>query len=427
MALSRPNNLQSTFGYPPDNLEERTNKMIKKSMPVVSFFPSVPQFQQGLDLFSLRPAWKEYETLLNDNDFTTPNTGNHGIRLAFLADNFPTDSFTNEYGENFLQKFTDVASEGAASLAQIMGASSASDAWNTMQQNFASGEGPITKGMGKGMEWMGNIGSATLGALKNTPIVGGQVGKTTNIVDRLLAGSRIDFPMVWKSSGFQPSYSFTVRLYNPFPQDDDYTNKYIVGPIAAIMLMGVPRAQDSSTFTWPFLHRIECPGIFELDPGYISNITVVKGGDQQQISLNQRLGIVDVRIDVGSLYSSMLAGSNKVTSRRPTVLKYARAMAGQKHISSRRDDNLNFTRQAGDGPQGGRSVIAASREDAIRLQGRKYTPPTPSGTQVLSYDVRRGVSPKIQAEADEPDETPKDRVDEEDVDVYNSLADQLPF
>jgi len=428
MPLNNSNVLQRTFGYPPNNLEDRTNLMIRKSMPVVTFFPSIPNFQSGLDLFTLRSAWKEYSGLLEGNGFKTPNTANDGISLAYLADNFPTDSFTNEYGENFLQKFTDVASEGAASIAQMMGASSATQAFKAAQRNLNAADSAVAKGAGTAMDYIGNIAKTGMEALRTVPIVGQTASSGVNVVNKLMAGSRIDFPMVWKSSGFQPSYSFTVRLYNPYPQDDDYTNKYIIGPIAAILLMGVPRAQDSSTFTWPFLHRIECPGLFDLDPGFISNITVVKGGDQQQISLNQRLGIVDVRIDVGSLYSSMLGGSDKVTSRRPTVLKYAKAMAGQKHITSRRDDNLQFTRKAGDGPQGNRAVGAVSRGEAIKMSGQQYEISTPSGTQILTYRTRKKVSPKIQADATNDNEAPTDRVDSDSEETYEELVSQgLPF
>ena len=428
MQLSNSNVLQRTFGYPPNNLEERTNLMIRKSMPIVTFFPSVPNFQQGLDLFSLKPAWKEYSQLLDDNGFKTPNTEQTGISLAYLADNFPTDSFTNEYGENFLQKFTDVASEGAASIAQMLGASSATDVFKAVRTNLSQSESTLSKSISAGMGAAGSAAEGLLDALKSIPHAGKTIGSGVNVVNRLMAGSRLDFPMVWKSSGFQPSYSFTVRLYNPYPQDENYTNKYIIGPIVAIMLLGVPRSQDSSTFTWPFLHRIESSGLFSLDPGFISNITIVKGGDQQQISLNQRLGIVDIRIDVGSLYSSMLAGSSKVTSRRPTILKYAKALVGEKPITSRRDDNLQFTRKPGDGPEGNRSVGAVSRGEAIRMSGQQYTIQTPNGTQILTYRNRKRVSPKIQAEVtDTNDDNVVNRVDVESQNTYNILKDEIPF
>jgi len=396
MPLANSNVLQEVFGYPPDNLEERTNIMIRKSMPVVEFRPSTPHFQNGLDLFTIIPAWGSYTKLLNDNGFISPNTGT--IKLAFLADNFPTDTFTNEYGENFLQKFTDVASEGASSIAQMLGAESATQVFNKVGVGLKESDNAAASAVGTGMEWLKDAASSAHEAISKVGSVGKFAANSVSLIDRLAAGSRIDFPMVWKSSGFQPSYSFTIRLYNPWPQDPDYTNKYIIGPIVAIMLMGVPRSQDSSTFTWPFLHQITCPGLFDLNPGFISNITVVKGGDQQQIAFQQRMGLVDVRIDVGSLYSSMLAGSNNVTSTRPTVKKYAEILAGGKDVSSRIADNNRYINKAGDGPEGGRSVGFVSKLDEQDYLNKYGT--LPNLNNPIPGIQRQTTSPKIH-----PDDT----------------------
>ena len=396
MPLANSNVLQEVFGYPPDNLEERTNIMIRKSMPVVEFRPSTPHFQNGLDLFTIIPAWGSYTKLLNDNGFISPNTGT--IKLAFLADNFPTDTFTNEYGENFLQKFTDVASEGASSIAQMFGAESATQVFNKVGVGLKESDNAAASAVGTGMEWLKDAASSAHEAISKVGSVGKFAANSVSLIDRLAAGSRIDFPMVWKSSGFQPSYSFTIRLYNQWPQDPDYTNKYIIGPIVAIMLMGVPRSQDSSTFTWPFLHQITCPGLFDLNPGFISNITVVKGGDQQQIAFQQRMGLVDVRIDVGSLYSSMLAGSNNVTSTRPTVKKYAEILAGGKDVSSRIADNNRYINKAGDGPEGGRSVGFVSKLDEQDYLNKYGT--LPNLNNPIPGIQRQTTSPKIH-----PDDT----------------------
>ena len=121
--------------------------------------------------------------------------------------------------------------------------------------------------------------------------------------------------------------TMTVRLYNPMPGNKDATIKYIAAPIAALMLLAIPISADGVTYSWPFIHKIVSPGIYNLDPAFISNITIIKGGDQQQIGQNQALGVVDVRIDFGSLFSSMLAakGTGKT---RPTLQTYLDAMVG---------------------------------------------------------------------------------------------------
>lgn len=327
------------IGMPPANLEGRTNTVMENSMPLCRIYPGLPSFTKGLTLFQRVKAFQDaaganrrsggsvaekssqratFRSLLNQYGFDVNQPKSVDcLSVAYQADSFPTDSFTNEYGENFLQKFTDVASEGAASIAQMMGARSATEALHKMAGALPMGE-EIQAGLAKAGNIINNI---------IPPSVMGGV----NITNRLAAGSRIDFPMVWKTSGFQPSYTMTIRLYNPNPGNPEVTKKYIVAPIAALMLLGIPYSQDGVTYSWPFIHRIVSPGIYDLDPAFISNITVVKGGDQQQIAYTQKMGIVDVRIDFGSLFSSMLASGKDISRTRPTLRKYLKSLEDQKY------------------------------------------------------------------------------------------------
>lgn len=330
------------IGLPPDNLVGDTNTVLRNSMPLCRIYPGVPSYTEGLTLFRRASSFASegknknslsYLNLLRREGFNLNQFSNQMsqgcILVAFQADSFPTDSFTNEYGENFLQSFTDVASEKAASLMQIMGARSAGAAIEKLTTGLEKGGGAVGKGIATGMKAAQKTASSVLSAIP------GATG-AANLVSALAAGSRIDFPMLWKSSGFQPSYTMTVRLYNPNPGSDSSTKKYIIGPIAALMLLGIPITQDGKTYSWPFIHKIQSPGIYDLDPAFISNITVIKGGDQQQISYKQKLGVVDVRIDFGSLYNSILAGST--SSGRPTLSSYLDGMqtskSGVKKFSS---------------------------------------------------------------------------------------------
>jgi len=329
------------IGLPPGNLideamQGRSQTVMENSMPIVKIYPGIPSFTKGLNLFKRSPAYTfdndsiskknmSYLSLLNSHDFDLAQPGSANtstskegcLILAYQADSFPSDSFSNEYGENFLQSLTNVGSDAASSLAQIRGG-------RNMGELFDSATGSI-KGMGKWGEQIGDYlhkGGNFAGKMMRNLLPSSMTGGI-DVVSSLMAGSRLDFPMVWKGSGFQPSYTLTVRLYNPNPSSEASTRKYIAAPIAAIMLLGIPISDDGITYSWPFIHKIVSPGIYNLDPAFISNITVIKGGDQQQIAYNQRLGIVDVRIDFGSLFSSMLATSNNSSAKkRPTLRTY---------------------------------------------------------------------------------------------------------
>jgi hypothetical protein len=307
------------------------------TMPQAIIYPGIPNFEAGIDLFKRVDAFRGgsaaasdsnqlyYLPMLEAHNYTLDESVHtRGLKVAYIADNFPTDTFTNEYGENFLQKFTDIASEGAASISQMFGARDVREVGKALAARAAAQGGTIGS-VGE----MAQKAGGYIADLGNT-LFGATGGRMANMIGALAAGSRIDFPMVWKTSAFQPSYTMTVRLYNPNPASEQATRKYIIGPIAALMLLGIPISSDSSTYSWPFLHRVVSPGIYDLDPAYIQNITIVKGGDQQQISYRQRLSIVDVRIDFGSLFSSMLASKDTSSKTRPTLRKYLASMEAER-------------------------------------------------------------------------------------------------
>ena len=122
------------IGLPPVDEVYISKHVIKESMPKCTIIPSEPHFATGSSLFTLEPKVKEYDNLLSHAGYQIE----HPIRLAFLADNFPTDSFTNDYGETFLQKFTDVASQGMSQIAQMTGAKSGVQGARNIGEMFKS-------------------------------------------------------------------------------------------------------------------------------------------------------------------------------------------------------------------------------------------------------------------------------------------------
>ncbi len=317
--------ITNPIGLPP--AAHTTTELIKTTMPIAQFWPCEPEFQAGMTLFRMnrKKGQDDYTAMLEHYGYSIK----FPIEVGFLADNFPTDSFANTYGESFLQKATDIVSQASGEISQMMGAQNASEAVKNMASALKKSNSGIAQGLGGAMDTAHKSASDVLNAIAPGGTMAGAAKQTMN---QMLAGARVDFPQVWKNSGFAPSYTMTIRLYNPNPASLESTEKYIIGPIVALMLMGVPRTQDGSTYNWPLLHQIKAPGIFNLDPAFISNITVVKGGDQQSIAWNQRLGVVDVRLDIGSLYNSMTAGLTD-DPFRPNVKQYIDGMKEEAKIA----------------------------------------------------------------------------------------------
>jgi len=322
--------LDPIWGLPPRTFV--SNNMIINTMPIANITPAVPQFSLGLGLYTTRKAWTEYNKLLNYHGFKLQSDN---IKVAFLAENFPTDNFQNEYGESFINKITDIASQGAGEIAQVMGQRTALGGigasgrlLSAVGEKLGGGAGTLLQQLGGGVAKGATETRRALSELRGQRGLGAGAARTIDIINKMLAGARVDFPQVWKNSGFTPSYQLTIRLYNPKPGNKTSTQKYIIGPMVALLLLATPQTSDGDTYNWPFLQHIECPGIFNLTPSFIGSVAVIKGGDQQSISYNQRMGIMDIRLDIGSLYNSMVAGRVNLSNKsRPTLKNYAEVLA----------------------------------------------------------------------------------------------------
>lgn len=320
--------LPDVIGQPPTGL--KSSELIHNSLPIMEIEPKKPNWESAATLFTLISDWDSYNDLLKSHEFSLAS---QPLKIAFIADNFPTDSFTNQYSESFLNRFTDLVSSGAAELSQITGERNAGDAVSKMLNAMAGSDIGMVKAFGVGTQ--GAIGAAK-GAFQSVTAgmgkAGGKVRDIGRLTSKLLGGARVDMPMIWKNSGFSPLYSMTIRLYNPQPSNPSMKEKYIIGPLAAILLLMLPQTDDGTYYNWPFFCTIKVPGLLYIPSAYIGNVTVVKGGDQQQISYTQEMGMVDVRIEFGSLYDTMVAGKAFESEARPTLKNYLDNMRDKRDI-----------------------------------------------------------------------------------------------
>jgi hypothetical protein len=317
--------LPDILGLPPDDYISYA--LTRSSMLTLEIEPQDTEISTGLNLFEVSDAWTKYEDMLKSYGYENKRP----IKLAVLADSATTDTFQNEYGDSIFDRVTDIVSSASGEIAQVIGG-------RTVGSEVRSIAGKI-KSIGGIAGTAGELVESGLDELKkfqrNMETSGGGFGqfvsRTMNLMGSLGAGARLDFPMIWKSSSYASNYSFTVRLYNPNPANISMHKKYIVGPLASILLLGLPIVQeDGFTYQWPFFHKVKCKGLFNLDAAFITGMSVVKGGDQMQIAYTQRPSLIDVRIDFSSMYRSMVANKEDDyhSNQRPTLGSYIENLAG---------------------------------------------------------------------------------------------------
>lgn len=395
MAIMTLDPLAQTFGLPPKT--HVSDAMMINSMPFFEVTPCLPNFEQGLNLFSINPDVNNYKKILANHGYgitTMP------IRFAFIADNFPTDSFVNDYGETFLQKFTDVASQGMSQIAQMTGSRSGTEAGRKIGQHMLQADKDIEGVLGDFFGAVGRTAISTASGINqaiNSDAVKSLIGGGGDVLNKMVAGQRVDFPQVWRNSSFTPSYTATVRLYNPNPKSIESTRRHIIGPIAVLLCLALPRSDNGSTYSWPFFHKIRSSGIYNLSPAVITNVTVVKGGDQQQIAFNQRMGIVDVRVDFTSLYNSLLVEEKGRRSKnRPTLYSYLQSLEAtdKTKYNDRADILEKSATAAGASPDPKSKEPITSKKPVDKPEDKIFTKKQSPKAKELNLGVRINVTSK---------------------------------
>lgn len=318
--------LPEVIGMPPEPLTDESQNLFYNSLLIGEIIPCLPNLTKGLTVFDLHSEIKAYKTELANYGFQLdPNSGS-AIKLAFQADHLPSESFSNDYGESFLNKMANTASEGAGELMQMMGASSATDALKKIGE-FGGG-GKDNKGA---FGAIAGFAKATDERIQKLEKGGGATGQAAKIADALLGGARVDFPMVWKNSTFSTSYSVTIKLYNPMPSSDFATDKFIIGPITAILMLGLPRVNPkmAEAYNFPYFCHINAKGLFNLPHAAISGISVNKG-TEGGIAFNQRLNMVEIRLDFVTIHQHMVSSSK--VGKIPTLKNYIMSLKEQEGL-----------------------------------------------------------------------------------------------
>src|SRR5574340_256179 len=340
-----PIQIPNVIGLPPKS--NISNAALENSLPVLQITPGAPAQVNTLTTFVFKERLVDYLTKLEAHGFTFEDLDVEYLKVAIIPDSFPSETFTNEYSENFLQKMGDVASESLGQLSQMTGNRTGTgtirSVGNAMSKAFSDTSlsglvDTVNEGVQKGIQGAKNA----VGRLDNRGFEGA-LKQMAGMADVLAGGARVDMPQLWRNSSYSPSYSFTVRLFNPEPGSWQSTSKFIIGPLAALLLLALPHAQNGGVYSWPYIHNISCPGMFLLSPAYISSINIVKGWDQQQIAWNQRLGIVDLRLECSSLFNSIVVEGTpgSFRSTRPTLSNYLSSLEDYREINDPHSDPYN--------------------------------------------------------------------------------------
>ena len=170
---------------------------------------------------------------------------------------------------------------------------------------FGSGNDSLAGSLKESITGVANsIGESVLGNLA-TNVGGALVGSLTDSIGSIVDGGKIVFPEMWSDSSFDRSYSIDIKLRSP---DSDSMSIFmnVLKPYCKILALTLPHmiGDNVNAYRTPFLVKAYCKGLFNIDLGMITGLSVTKGATccWNDDGLPTQ---IDLSIDIKDLYSSL--------------------------------------------------------------------------------------------------------------------------
>ena len=128
-------------------------------------------------------------------------------------------------------------------------------------------------------------------------------------VHTIINGGKLVFPKIWGDSSYDRSYNFEIKLRSP---DHDNLSIFlnIMVPLIHLICLTIPKTMedggiiDPNGYISPYLCKAYMKGMFNIDMGIITNMTVSKGATAQWND-NGVPTQIDVSISIEDLYSGL--------------------------------------------------------------------------------------------------------------------------
>lgn len=213
--------------------------------------------------------------------------------VIFYVDsiNSISESFSNETRESSLVGTVNGLSDTSKEIQFILGATTGSQISALNADNFET--------------TMSSINSVIDGYLGGSSVLKGLAGDVTTV----LSGGKLVFPELWTDSDFSRSYNVEIKLRSP---DMDKVSIYlnIIVPFIHLLSMTAPHQLNANGYSAPFLIRAFYKGLFNVDMGIITDLSVSKGKEMAWTD-DGLPAEMDISLSIKDLYTSMFISNNE--------------------------------------------------------------------------------------------------------------------
>ena len=211
--------------------------------------------------------------------------------LMFYMDSIDTisETFQNVTAPSQIASMINGFSEQAREIDYLFG-TSGNNLVSSLKQSSTSAIAAISETLaGPAM----NLGGSIVGSLAN--------GGIESIID----GGKIVFPEMWADSEYSKSYTISIKLRSP---DNDSLSIFlnVLKPYCKWLCMVLPHMykDNVNTFRTPFICKAYSKGLFNIDLGMVTGLSVSKGATccWNDDGLPTQ---IDLDIDIKDLYSQL--------------------------------------------------------------------------------------------------------------------------
>lgn len=218
------------------------------------------------------------------------------------ADTSISESFSNSTTQSMLAGTVNSASDMAKEL------------------NFLLGYGAGTKNIAEAVDADGDITQSINNVADMATKLLGAGGFFSNLGSHLktvASGGKLVFPEIWSDSSFSRQFNVRFKFIAPDPSNlSVYMN--VLVPLFHLIALVAPQMPENNPngYINPFLVRAIYKGVFNIDMGIITDMSVTKGAECQWTPEGVPTSI-DVDIGIKDLYNAM-----SITSTKNTDWKY---------------------------------------------------------------------------------------------------------
>jgi hypothetical protein len=253
----------------------------------------------------------DWASELND-DFKTFFSSEENIIFYLDGLNSVSEGFSNDTTESSLASTINGFSEQANEIRFLFGSG------GNVAANLINSADEISSNV---TENLSNMATSLGGG-----IIGSLTGKGVNAV---LDGGKISFPKIWNNSNYEKSYSIDIKLRSP---DHDPLSIFlnILKPYCKLLCLVMSKqiVGDANGYSSPFLVKAYSKGLFNVDMGIISSLSVTKGAECQWNDDGLPTQI-DVSIDIKNLYKALAISNGVVQAVNNTAyMDFIANMAG---------------------------------------------------------------------------------------------------